>query len=42
MACEVVVEHLHHLGMVAEVCREIEVAQWLGARLPMNLGYALP
>jgi hypothetical protein len=24
----VVVEHLNHLGIVAEVCREIGVAEW--------------
>jgi hypothetical protein len=29
MAFEVVVEHLNHLGIVAEVRREIGVAQWL-------------
>ena len=31
MAFEVVVEHLNHLGIVAEVCREIGVAEWLDA-----------
>jgi len=25
----VVVEHLNHLGIVTEVCREIGVAEWL-------------
>src|SRR5262249_28290988 len=29
MAFEVEVEHLNHLGIVAEVCREIGVAEWL-------------
>lgn len=32
MAFEVVVEQLHHLGIVAEGCREIGVAEWLDAR----------
>src|SRR5258706_2740997 len=32
MAFEVVVEHLNHLGIVAEVCREIGVAEWLDAQ----------
>ncbi len=32
MAYEVVVEHLNHLGIVAEVCREIGVAEWLNAQ----------
>ncbi len=31
MAFEVV-EHLNHLGNVAEVCREIGVAEWLNAQ----------
>jgi transposase len=34
MAYEVVVEHLNHLGIVAEVCREIGVAEWLNAQDP--------
>jgi len=34
MAFEVVVEHLNHLGIVAEVCREIGVAEWLNAQNP--------
>jgi hypothetical protein len=34
MAYEVVVEHLNHLGIVAEVCREIGVAEWLDAPAP--------
>ena len=29
MAARYVVEHLNHLGIVAEVCREIGVAAWL-------------
>ena len=32
MAFEGVVEHLNHLGIVAEVCREIGVAEWLDAQ----------
>src|SRR5260370_19258393 len=32
MAYEVVVEHLNHLGIVAEVCEEIGVAEWLNAQ----------
>jgi hypothetical protein len=36
MACEVVVEHLNHLGIVAEVCREIGVAEWLDAQAPRS------
>jgi hypothetical protein len=28
MAARYVVEHLNHLGIVAEVCREIGVAAW--------------
>jgi len=31
-----VVEHLHHLGIVAEVCREIGVAEWLDQQEPGN------
>ncbi len=34
MAVEAVVEHLNHLGIVAEVCREIGVAEWLDAQDP--------
>ncbi len=34
MAFEVAVEHLNHLGIVAEVCREIGVAEWLDAQNP--------
>jgi hypothetical protein len=36
MAYEVVVEHLNHLGIVAEVCREIGVAEWLNAQDPSS------
>jgi transposase len=36
MALEVVVEHLNHLGIVAEVCREIGVAEWLDAQAPTS------
>jgi transposase len=36
MAVEVVVEHLNHLGIVAEVCREIGVAEWLDAQDPTS------
>ena len=36
MAFEVVVEHLNHLGIVAEVCREIGVAEWLDAQDPTS------
>jgi hypothetical protein len=36
MAFEVVVEHLNHLGIVAEVCREIGVAEWLNAQDPSS------
>jgi hypothetical protein len=36
MAFAVVVEHLNHLGMVAEVCREIGVAEWLDAQDPAS------
>jgi transposase len=32
VAYEVVVEHLNHLGIVAEVCEEIGVAEWLDAQ----------
>src|SRR5215813_6815776 len=34
MAFEVVVEHVNHLGIVVEVCREIGVAEWLTAQDP--------
>ena len=33
---EVEVEHLNHLGIVAEVCREIGVADWLDAQDPTS------
>ena len=36
MAYEVVVEHLNHLGIVAEVCQEIGVAEWLNAQAPTS------
>jgi transposase len=36
MASQVVVEHLTHLGIVAEVCREIGVADWLNQQDPTN------
>jgi hypothetical protein len=36
MGYEVVVEHLNHLGIVAEVCREIGVAEWLSAQDPTS------
>jgi transposase len=36
MTSEVVVEHLNHLGIVAEVCREIGVAEWLNAQDPSS------
>lgn len=36
MAYEVVVEHLNHLGIVAEVCEEIGVAEWLNAQAPTS------
>src|SRR5215467_1569784 len=36
MAYEVVVEHLNHLGIVAEVCREIGVAEWLNQQDPTH------
>jgi len=36
MASPYVVEHLKHLGIVAEVCREIGVAQWLDQQEPGN------
>ncbi len=34
MAARFVVEHLNHLGLVAEVCREIGVAEWLDQQDP--------
>ena len=34
MASRFVVEHLNHLGIVAEVCREIGVAEWLDQQDP--------
>lgn len=36
MAARYVVEHLNHLGIVAEVCREIGVAAWLDERDPTS------
>ncbi len=36
MATRYVVEHLNHLGIVAEVCREIGVADWLDQQEPGN------
>jgi hypothetical protein len=33
MASRFVVEHLNHLGIVAEVCREIGVADWLDQQM---------
>ncbi len=36
MASRFVVEHLNHLGIVAEVCREIGVAEWLDQQDPTN------
>src|SRR5262245_46288785 len=48
-ACEVLVEqlhHLHHLRIVAEVCRETGVAEWFDAqnptsRQPVSMGTAM-
>jgi hypothetical protein len=45
MAFEVAVEHLNHLGIVAEVCREIRAAEWLdaqdaGSRQQVSVGTA--
>ena len=34
MASRDVVEHLNHLGIVAEVCREIGSATWLDEQEP--------
>jgi transposase len=39
VASRYVVEHLNHLGIVAEVCREIGVAAWLDAQQPDNRQY---
>lgn len=36
MASQYQVEHLNHLGIVAEVCREIGVAEWLESQDPTN------
>src|ERR1051326_6951640 len=36
MAARYVVEHLNHLGIVAEVCREIGVAAWLDGHNPTS------
>jgi transposase len=36
MASQYVVDHLKHLGIVAEVCREIGVADWLDEQEPGN------
>jgi Domain of unknown function (DUF4277) len=36
VAYEVVVEHLNHLGIVAGVCEEIGVAEWLDAQAPSS------
>ena len=36
MAFEVVVEYLNHLGIVAEVCREIGVAEWREVQDPAS------
>src|SRR5260370_12801802 len=36
MASRFVVEHLKHLGIVAEVCRQIGVAEWLDQQDPTN------
>ena len=33
------IEHLNHLGIVAEVCREIGVADWLDQHDPANRQY---
>jgi transposase len=45
MGARYVVEHLNHLAIVAEVCREIEVAAWLdqqdpGSRQQVSVGTA--
>src|SRR5258707_6029236 len=36
MASRYMVEHFNHLGLVAEVCREIGVADWLDEQEPGN------
>ena len=36
MAARYVVEHLNHLGILAEVCREIGVASWLDSHDPTS------
>ena len=36
MAARYIVEHLNHLGIVAEVCREIGVASWLDSHDPTS------
>src|SRR5690349_6366075 len=36
VASQYVVEHLNYLGIVAEVCREIGVAEWLDQQEPSN------
>src|SRR5260221_5337874 len=36
MASRYVIEHLNHLGLVAEVCREIGMADWLDQQEPGN------
>jgi transposase len=36
MATRYVVEHLNHLGIVAQVCREIGVAMWLDGHAPTS------
>jgi hypothetical protein len=36
MVVDVVVEHLNHVGTVAEVCREIGVAERLDAQEPRS------
>src|SRR5215472_6782834 len=39
MTSRYVVEHLNHLGIVAEVCREIGVAEWLDQQDPGKRQY---
>jgi transposase len=36
MASQYVVEHLNHLGIVAEVCREVGIASWLDSLDPTS------
>ena len=36
MASRYVVEHMNHLGIVAEVCREIGMAAWLDGHDPTS------